>query len=349
MDRSSPESRAWPRSAKAFVDRAIHPAARGPHVFGNLRSVRTLATTLALAGLFLLPGCSSCRAKESARAKVVVSIFPIYDLTRRVAGPDADVVLLLPPGKSEHHFDPTPKQVEDVAAAKLGVMVGLGLDPWMEKMLKDAAPTARALKVGAHVPTIAVQDDPLGDDEAHAGGVPDDDHDHEKGATDPHCWLDPKRAAKMAQVIGDELVAVDPLHAPSYRERTAMLVAKLGELDTEIERRSATWSRKDFVTFHGSFGYFAERYHLQIAAVIEPFPGSTPTGKYIEAVRAVVEKKKVPGLFSEPQLDPRPAKILADELKIPLGVLDPVGGSAETDSYEKLLRFDVDALEKVLK
>ena len=299
--------------------------------------------------MFLLPGCESCRKKAIARPRVVVSIFPIYDLTRRIAGPDADVVLLLPPGKSEHHFDPTPKQVEDVAAAKLGVMVGLGLDPWMEKMLKDAAPAARALKLGTKVSTIAVKDDPLGDEEAHAGGVPDDDHDHEKGATDPHCWLDPKRAAKMAQAIGDELAIVDPEHAPGYRDRVAMVTAKLDGLDVEIERRTASWSRKDFVTFHGSFGYFADRYHLTIAAVIEPFPGSTPTGKYIEAVRGVVEKKKVPGLFSEPQLDPRPAKILADELKIPLGVLDPVGGLPETDTYEKLLRFDADALEKVLK
>jgi zinc transport system substrate-binding protein len=285
---------------------------------------------------------------ESQRTKVVVSIFPIYDLARRVAGPDADVVLLLPPGKSEHHFDPTPKQVEDVASAQLGVMVGLGLDPWMEKMLKDAAPKARALKVGERVPTIAVKDDPLGDEEAHAGGK-DDDHDHEKGATDPHCWLDPRRAQKMVQAIGEELAGVDPAHAVAYRERATLMTSSLKELDVELERRTGAWSRRDFVTFHGSFGYFADRYHLQIVAVIEPFPGSTPTGKYIEAVRGVVEKKKVPGLFSEPQLDPRPAKILADELKVPLGVLDPVGGGAETDTYEKLLRFDVDALEKVLK
>jgi len=105
---------------------------------------------LAFALLAALPGCSSCKggATASTRPKVAVSIFPIYDLTRRIAGPDADAVLLLPPGKSEHHFDPTPRQVEEVASAKLGVMVGLGLDPWMDRLLKDAAPSARVLKVG---------------------------------------------------------------------------------------------------------------------------------------------------------------------------------------------------------
>src|SRR5579864_6075766 len=97
-----------------------------------------------------------CHPKGSGRPKVVVSIFPIYDLTRRVAGPDADVTLLLPPGRNEHVFDPSPNDVATVARCRLGVMVGLGLDPWMEKLVKDAAPSARLLKAGDRVPTLTI-------------------------------------------------------------------------------------------------------------------------------------------------------------------------------------------------
>ena len=102
------------------------------------------------------------------------------------------------------------------------------------------------------------------------------------------------------------------------------------------------------MTFHGSFQYFAERYKLDIIAVIEPYPGSQPSGAYISKVLDVIKSKNVPALFSEPQLDPRPAKVLSDEAKIPLGVLDPVGGGPETDSYEKMIRFDMASLEKHL-
>jgi zinc transport system substrate-binding protein len=116
----------------------------------------------------------------------------------------------------------------------------------------------------------------------------------------------------MAKAIAEELGKIDPVHEPGYRQRANELDDKLAGLDKEIADRTSWWTKKDFVTFHGSFGYFADRYKLNIVAVIEPFPGSTPTGKYIEAVRGVVEKKKVAGLFSEPQLDPRPAKILAE-------------------------------------
>src|SRR5690348_8270459 len=115
----------------------------------------------------MVPGCSKGCGKAGAdgRTKVVVSIFPVYDLVRRVAGPDADVTLLLQPGHNEHSFDPTPKDIETAAQAKLGVMVGLGLDPWMEKLVKEAAPSARLLKVGDRVPTLTIKDDPIGADD----------------------------------------------------------------------------------------------------------------------------------------------------------------------------------------
>jgi zinc transport system substrate-binding protein len=313
----------------------------------------------------------------------MVSIFPIYDLTRRIAGPDADVMLLLQPRRNEHHFDPTPKDVENAAQAKLGVMVGLGLDPWLEKLMKDAAPSARVLKVGDRVPTLTIKDDPIGaddhehdDDDDHDHdhdhkaadggkedhdhdkgakdkGAKDDDHDHDhkhegKGAQDPHVWLDPQRASLIARAIAEELGRVDAAHAIAYRERATELDKSLNALDKDAETKLKALKRKGFVTFHGSFGYFAERYKLSILAVIEPYPGSEPTGEYVQKVLTVIKEKKVPALFSEPQLDSRPAKVLADEAKIPLGTLDPIGGGPETDTYEKMIRYDVAQLEKHL-
>jgi zinc transport system substrate-binding protein len=303
------------------------------------------------------PGCSKCGGGGSGgdRTRVAVSIFPIYDLTRRVAGPDADVSLLLQPGHNEHSFDPTPNDVATVAKSKLTVMVGLGLDTWMEKLSADAAPKARMLKVGDRVPTLTIKDDPVGDEEADkaredAGKKDDhDEHAHEKGATDPHVWLDPERARLIVRAIAEELGRADAAHAVAYRERATEIDKSLAALDKEVEEKSKAWKTRGFITFHGSFQYFAERYKLNILAVIEPYPGSQPSGDYIKTVLDVVKSKKVPALFSEPQLDSRPAKILADEAKIPLGTLDPVGGNPDTDSYEKMTRFNAAQLEKYLK
>jgi ABC-type Zn uptake system ZnuABC Zn-binding protein ZnuA len=303
-----------------------------------------------LALVLSLGGCNGCHGAASGKTKVAVSIFPLYDLVRRVAGPDAETLLVLPPGHSEHSFDPSPKDVEQAAAAKLGVLVGLGLDPWMEKLMKNAAPSATLLKVGERVKTLTVREGAVGDEAADkARTTPEEDHDHELGATDPHVWMDPSRTRTMVMAVGDELAKVDPAHAEGFKSRAKQVDGELDKLDQELQTRTAAFKTRGFVTFHGSFNYFADHYKLKILAVIEPFPGSSPTGEYIQEVLKVVKERNVPALFSEPQLDPRPAKTIAEAAHIPLGTLDPVGGTPETDSYEKLLRYDVDSLEKFLK
>src|SRR5207253_4173486 len=125
-----------------------------------------------------------------------------------------------------------PKDIENASKAKLGVMIGLNLDPWMEKLLKDAAPNAKILKVGDRVPTLTIKDDPIGADEHDDHDDHDhdkdhhDDHDHDehaKGAPDPHVWLDPQRAQLIVRAIAEELGRVDSAHALAYRDRGTAL------------------------------------------------------------------------------------------------------------------------------
>ncbi|MBK7400596.1 MAG: hypothetical protein IPJ34_31190 [Myxococcales bacterium] len=39
---------------------------------------------------------------------MAVSIFPLWDLARRIGGDALDVALVLPAGRTEHAYDPTP-------------------------------------------------------------------------------------------------------------------------------------------------------------------------------------------------------------------------------------------------
>jgi zinc transport system substrate-binding protein len=283
-----------------------------------------------------------CRPKSTERARVAVSIFPVYDLVRRVAGPDADVVLVLPPGKSPHAFEPGAAESEAASRVKLGVMVGLGLDPWMEKLVGTASPKARLLKVGDRVPTLTVAAPPAGDGEARARAREGDD-----APIDPHVWLDPQRARLIVKAVAEELSRLDARHAGAYRQRTSEVDASLGALDRELEAATAPWKERGVVTFHASFGYLAERYRLGVAGVVEADPGTPPSPKVTVELTALVAAKKA-AIFREPQLDGAPAEAIARGAGAAVGVLDPLGGTAETDSYEKLLRFDTASLARAL-
>jgi zinc transport system substrate-binding protein len=298
------------------------------------------------------------------KQRVAVSIFPLWDIARRVAGDRLDVVLVLPAGRSEHSYDPTPKEMAQVAKSKLGLSVGLGMDAWLEKIVRGAAgPDVPIVQLGPKVGPRKMTAEEVGEEAAEEAGEAhhDDDHEkkggdehehehhHEKGAEDPHFWLDPVRMKTAVGVMVEAFEKLDPPGAEGFRARGKAMEADLDKLHAGLEARAKGWQKRTIITFHGSMGYFAERYGIKIAAVIEPFPGKEPTARYVKEVLDAIDKTKPAALFSEPQLDRRPAQVIADQGKIPLFELDPVGGGPGAETYEALLQKNADVLDKALK
>jgi zinc transport system substrate-binding protein len=285
------------------------------------------------------------KPNTSDKTKVAVSILPLWDLCKRIAGDKLDVALVLPAGKTEHAYDPTPKEMQKLSGSKLAIAVGLGMDGWLQKVIGGvAAPGYTTLELGPKADPMPIGAEAVGEQEEHDEHH-DHDHEHEKGAPDPHFWLDPMRAIRVLDPISDAFEKLSP--NGGFKDRAGEVKKSIEALHSKIEGRAKSWSKKSIVTFHGSFAYYAARYGLTIAAVIEPFPGKEPTPKYLKEVLGSIDKVKPAALFSEPQLDKKPATVVADQAKLPLFELDPIG--AEGDTYESLLTKNTDVLEKALR
>ncbi len=286
---------------------------------------------------------ASCGGREPGRRRIAASIFPLYDLARRVSGERLEVELVLPPGHTTHSFDPKPKDVARLAEANLVFAVGLGLDQWLEGIVKSAGGgRARIFELGPLLDPILVPEPILKAAEGDLGGA-------HRDVIDPHFWTDPVRMQRATDLVVDALRNLDPEEAPGYRQRGEEVKRALAQLHEETARRAGSWRKRTIVTFHGSFFYFAERYRLEVAAVIEPVPGREPTARYLAETMETIRKSGAPALFSEPQFDRALAQGFAQETGLPLLQLDPVGGSAGVESYEKMLRHNVDVLEQVLR
>ncbi len=331
---------------------------------------RNHVVVLVLVGLALALGCGGKKADGAGgKPKIAVSIFPLYDLTRRIAGDRAEVLLVLPPGKSEHGYDPTPKEIARLSGSRLAIAVGLDMDTWVEGIMKTAG-EVRVLRIGDKVKTIPIDVEPIGEEEAghddhgdhddHGKGSsalalapPEDDHDDhghaEVGSPDPHVWMDPERMLGVVDLLAAELTTMDPAGKDAYAKNAETLKTAIRDIDAKITARSKAWTKHTVVTFHGSMAYFAKRYGVRIAAVVEPIAGKEPTAAYIAEVIGAIRHSKAAALFTEPQLDRGPGEMIAKEAGIPLGELDPVGGVAGRDTYETLLSWNTDQLEKVLK
>src|SRR5262245_160689 len=109
---------------------------------------------LVLIALVLAAACG--KRAGSGKPKVAVSIFPLYDVAKRIAGDRFEVLLVLPPGKSEHGYDPTPKEIAKLQGAKLGIAVGLDMDTWVENIMRSAGSASKMLRVGEKVTTMPI-------------------------------------------------------------------------------------------------------------------------------------------------------------------------------------------------
>ncbi|MFW6158816.1 MAG: metal ABC transporter substrate-binding protein, partial [Planctomycetota bacterium] len=107
-----------------------------------------LTLTLAVLTVVAVGGCSDTGSSpDSARSlPVVASIFPLADVARQVGGSDAEVTTLLPPGSTPHGFEPKKEQAETLAASRLLVVVGLGMDSWAEAAAHAANADIRVLR-----------------------------------------------------------------------------------------------------------------------------------------------------------------------------------------------------------
>jgi zinc transport system substrate-binding protein len=106
-----------------------------------------------------------------------------------------------------------------------------------------------------------------------------------------------------------------------------LLLAQLDELDKNIVTQLESCKKKDFISFHNSFSYFANRYGLTQHSISESGPEAEVTPTRLAEIIAVAKNLGLNVIFSEELMDPRYAQVIAQE--IPNGkvlVLSPIEG-----------------------
>ena len=86
----------------------------------------------------------SCTHSAPSRGLAAATVFPLYDLARRVAGDRLEVRLILAPGLDPHDYQPRPQDVVGLEDAGLIFAVGLGLDRGRSRSRAAPAPVRRA-------------------------------------------------------------------------------------------------------------------------------------------------------------------------------------------------------------
>jgi zinc/manganese transport system substrate-binding protein len=281
---------------------------------------------IAIALLLLLPALA-----QADPLPVVVSFSVLGDMVRQVGGEDVAVTVLVGPDSDSHVYEPSPSDTRRLAAARLFVVNGLGLEGWMPRLIDSAGFKGRVVTVTDGITPLQLTE---------AG----------KMAPDPHAWQDLANGRIYARNIATALAEADPDHAAAYAQRAAAYDAELAVLDdwVKAEIGSVPPERRKIVTTHDAFQYFGHAYGVAFEAPVGMNEESEPDARAVAALIRQIRQEHIRALFIENMTDPRLLDQLARETGTkPAGslladALSKPGEGGET--YVALFRRNVPAM-----
>jgi len=197
--------------------------------------------------------------------------------------------ILIPTGIEPHDFEPTINQIQTVDSADVLVYNGLGIDNWITKI-------NTAHKIDA------------------SEGLNASYTDRRNMTLDPHVWLDPLLAKKEVENIRDGLMTIDPNNRDRYFNNAKNFLNVLDNLDKTIKTNLESCKKRDFITFHNSFSYFAKQYGLNQHSISNAGPEAEVTPTRLVEIINIGKSLDLKVIYSEELMDSRYASVVAQEI-----------------------------------
>lgn len=302
-------------------------------------SVRSRFAHRRVAGLVLclLLGMAG-GAVHAETIRVFVSVLPLKHFVERVAGKLARVGVMVGPGQNPHTYEPSPKQMAELAKSKVYFRIGVPFeDVWLQR-IAAANPLLQIVDLRKGVPLRPLD----AETQAHRQPHPKQERHGRAGYSDPHIWTDPRRVQIIAGNIRDTLIALDPVHATEYESNFTEFTDALDSLDRAIRELFEDKAARRFMVFHPAWGYFAEAYRLRQIPIETSGkePGARQLAHLIDSAKAL----GIRVIFVQAQSSRRNAETVARAIGGRVIAVDPLA-----ENYSENLLFVAKTLAEVMK
>ena len=307
---------------------------------GRIRLIVSgLITTIALAAA--APGSAQ------SKLNVVTATEDLAAIAREVGG-DRITVEPIARGYQDPHFvEAKPSFILKLQKADLLVVVGRELEiGWLPPLIQqsrnakiqpggpaylDASLHARILDVPQGTITRALGDvHPLGN---------------------PHYWLDPANAVRMAIQIQTKLAELRPADAPYFAQRLQDFKVRINDANKRWMAMIAPYRGSKIITYHNSWPNFARHFGLNVVGYVEPKPGVPPSPSHTFELIQLMKAQQVKAIAMEPYFDTKTPQSIANQTGSKVVILYPSvgGGKTGTDDYFQTVETNLRNLINALK
>ncbi len=286
---------------------------------------------LVLSFQFLVSASPATAQSRVAPLKVGVTLHPYYSWTANVVGnlPGYELRSILPGEIDAGDYQPRPEDIKKLADLDVLVVNGIGHDDFIFPMLKASGNT--------HVTIVRVNEETPQIHSAHGKGI------------NSHTFISFTNAIQQTYTIEKALAKLRPSDASTLQDNAAAYARRLRQIKAKAAASLADAKITRVVTVHDGYGYLLQEFGLEVAGVVQPAHGLTPSAGELRDMVALLKRERIRVVFSEESFPAPMLKVLRDEAGVRVYIISHIAsGPYSADKFEREMQRNVETMIRAL-
>ena len=263
--------------------------------------------------------------------KIGVTLHPYYSWTKNVVGDlkGYEVRPILPGEIDAGDYQPRPEDIKKLVDLDVVIINGIGHDDFILGMIKAAGnKNLKIVRINETTPQIHA---------AHGSGV------------NSHTFISFTNAIQQTYAIQKALAAIRPGDGAALQRNAAEYARRLRVIKSKGAQQLAQANITRVVTVHDGYGYLMQEFGLEIAGVVQPAHGLTPSAAELRDMVKLLQREKIRVVFSEETFPEPMLKVLRDEAGVKVYTITHIAsGEYTADKFEREMQKNVDTMVRAL-
>jgi zinc transport system substrate-binding protein len=295
---------------------------------------RRVVLVSAVALVATIAGVAPSSAQGTAQPqtlKIGITLHPYYSWTRNVVGnlPGYEVRPILPGEIDAGDYQPRPEDIKKLIDLDAVVVNGIGHDDFIFPMIK-ASGNKKIVVIRPNESTPQIR-------AARGPGV------------NSHTFISFTNAIQQTYAIQRALAGLRPKDAAQLQLNAADYARRLRLMKSKAATQLADAKITRVVTVHDGYGYLLQEFGLDLAGVVQPAHGLTPSAAELRDMVKLLQREKIRIVFSEESFPAPLLKVLQDEAGVKVYTITHIASGAFTaDRFEREMQANVDTMIRAL-